>query len=175
MLEDSTRAGWHIHFLADMPAQQFVTISNLLQANDLSHVFTHLKDESLCDMQKLQSSNRPRLLSHLKGLGVDKLGDRQAIANALLKAERDGQLPTQRAIPHLQAPVFYEDDESVTAKLKVPADTTSNQLKVHIDVNSVCVELQGAPTACTGKLHAIIKPADSLWELVRMRARARPC
>ena len=121
-----------------MPTEQFVTLINLLKAHDLAHLFGTLHEQtSLPELQALLSSHRPLLLEHLRKLGVEKLGDRQALANALNRAEKAGQLPAARPIPHLQPPIFDEDDESVTVKLKVPADVQSNQLKVHIDANSL--------------------------------------
>ena len=41
-------------------------------------------------MQWDPSPGRPALLAHLKASGVDKLGDRQKLTNALSKADREG-------------------------------------------------------------------------------------
>ena len=62
-----------------------------------------------------------------------------------------------------------EDDNTLTIRLLVPPETSSNQLKLHVDANSLNVELQGVPTACSGKLHALVKATEVEWELVRAR------
>ena len=158
-----------------MPAQ-FATLINLLKAHDLQHLFSTLHAKSTIEeLQSLNASNRPMLLAHLQKLGVEKLSDRQALANAVARSEKTGELPAPRPIPHLQPPVFDEDDDTITVKLKVPPNTTSNQLKVKIDVNSLRVDLHGEPTAAVGKLHALVKPHDCLWELVRAPALALSC
>lgn len=148
----------------------FAALLPLLQAHSLQHLFPVLQDITLDDLQTRLASNRPMLLTYLKELGVIKLGERQALANALAKSEKVGQLPAARTIPHLQPPVFEEDDSSIIIHIKVPPQTAANQLKVSIDVNSLHVELQGQPTAASGKLYAVVKPHDCLWELVSARA-----
>jgi hypothetical protein len=151
-----------------MPGEQFATLLNLLKAHDLQHLFGVLHEQtSLTDLQTRLASHRPLLLSHLQKLGVEKLSDRQALANALTKSEKAGQLPTVRPIPHWQPPLFDEDDDTITVWQKVPSDVPLHQLKVHIDANSLRIELRGELTACAGHLHAHVKPRDTMWELVR--------
>ena len=76
------------------PPEQYATILNLLKASSLDHLFSTLNEiTSLSEMQAKLASNRPLLLNHLKDLGVEKLGERQALANALSKAEKEGRLP----------------------------------------------------------------------------------
>ena len=41
----------------------------------------------------LDSGGRPALLAHLKACGVERLADRQAVANALGRARREGRMP----------------------------------------------------------------------------------
>lgn len=48
-------------------------------------------------------------------------------------------------------------------------DRTTLMIKVHLDANSLRVELRGAPTACAGRLFALVKPADCEWELERSK------
>ena len=153
------------------PPEQYATILNLLKASSLDHLFSTLNEKtSLSEMQSKLASNRPLLLNHLKDLGVEKLGERQALANALSKAEKEGRLPSVRPIAHLQVPIFEElDDATITVRLKVPAEVQSNQLKMHSDANSLRVELRGEPTALTGKLYALVKPRETIWELERSK------
>ena len=67
-------------------------------------------------------------------------------------------------------PIFEElDDATITVRLKVPAEVQSNQLKMHSDANSLRVELRGEPTALTGKLYALVKPRETIWELERSK------
>ena len=161
--------------------QHFATILNLLQAHELQHLFAALNEKTtLSDLQRENATGRPLLLAHLRSLGVEKLGDRQALANAIAKSEKDGQLPPPpRPIAQLLPPLFDETDDAITIWLKIPPETMANQLKVKSDANSLHVELRGEATACSGKLHDLVKPADTLWEIVRRRRKRRqshrPC
>ena len=150
-----------------------LTLPMLLKEAGLSHLIDPLLDKgaTMVGFQALLSTNRPRFLAHLRELGVERLGDRQAVANALTKAEKDERLQPQHAIPHLRPCVFEEEDASLTVRLKLASGITSNQLKVKFDVTSVLVELMGERTTLAGKLFAPIKPNDCLWELERA---ARP-
>jgi len=152
-----------------MPSEQLVTLLNLLHYADLPHLFSVLNESTtLVELQQKAATTRPLLLSYLRELGVQKLGERQSLANAIAKAEKEGRLPPPpRPIPHLQPPVFDEDDQIVTVRLLVPPATSANQLKLRVDANSLCVELQGMVTACNGKLHDLIKPTEYEWELER--------
>ena len=52
-----------------MPSE-IATIANLLKEHDLMRLFTFMQDCSLDDLQTRLASNRPRLLAHLRELGV---------------------------------------------------------------------------------------------------------
>ena len=56
-------------------------------------LFDAQRENRLSEMQSKLASNRPLLLNHLKDLGVEKLGERQALANA-------SQRPRRRAAYH---------------------------------------------------------------------------
>ena len=83
-------------------------------------------------MQSRLLANRPLFLEHLRRHGVEKLGERQKLANQIGKAEKAGQLPNPvRRYPYLEPPTYEEEDgnrETMTVKLRVPAGTTPNQL-----------------------------------------------
>lgn len=122
---------------------------------------------TLGDLQARLAANRPLFLSHLKAIGVSKLGERQSLANAISRAEKVGLLAPPVALPHHRPAVFEEDDETLTVRLKIPAAATSNQFKVSIEVNALRVDFCGEPTALVGTLCAVIKPYDSTWEIER--------
>ena len=70
--------------------------------SSLDQSLAHL-DEIVDDVDTLaslqQSAGRPALLAHLKRLGVDKLGDRQAVAGVISRATKAGRLnPTHVAL-----------------------------------------------------------------------------
>ena len=144
------------------------TLAELLEAHGLERLVETLHEKaSLADLQSRLASNRPLMLAHLKAIGVDRLGDRQALANALSKSEKSGQIAAAVPIAQLRPPIFDEDDDALTVKLKLPPHVSSNQLKMRVDANSLRVELCGEATACCGKLHALVRPSDCTWELER--------
>ena len=145
------------------------SLSDFLQTCELSHlepVFAAAA-ATLGDLQARLAANRPLFLSHLKAVGVSKLGERQSLANAISRAEKVGLLAPPVALPHHRPAVFEEDDETLTVRLKIPAAATSNQFKVSIEVNALRVDFCGEPTALVGTLCAVIKPYDSTWEIER--------
>lgn len=151
------------------------TIDALLAAAGLeTHApALHHANTTLSSLQALLAVNRPHLLEHLRELGVSKLGERQKLANALAKAQREGQLPPPPAVEHLahfKPPIFVDDESTVTVWLKVATGTSSNQLKMHVDANSLRVEYCGEPTAVRGKLQGTVKAADCGWQLERAPA-----
>ena len=144
------------------------TLAELLEAHGLERLVETLHEKaSLADLQSRLASNRPLMLAHLKAIGVDRLGDRQALANALSKSEKSGQIAAAVPIAQLRPPIFDEDDDALTVKLKLPPHVSSNQLKMRVNANSLRVELCGEATACCGKLHALVRPSDCTWELER--------
>ena len=123
---------------------------------------------SLTDLQARLSSNRPMLLTYLRDLGIERLGERQQLANALTKAEKAGRLPPPNPMPHLRPATFEEhDDGTVSVWLQLPANTASSQLKLSLDANSLHVTLAGAPTALAGRLYGLVKPKDCTWQIER--------
>ena len=72
------------------------TLPALLRAEkldpDSSSAASALGNVTLRELMLTLKSGRPALLARLKELGVEKLGERQKVANALAKAERMGQL-----------------------------------------------------------------------------------
>ena len=76
----------------------------------------------------------------------------------MLQAERAGQLPSPKpTFSHLKPALFVEEDESVVVRLSVPSPTSSTQLKMRVDVNSLHVDLAGCPTAVGGHLGGLVK------------------
>jgi len=70
--------------LASVPA--------LLHDAGVGHLLRYLEAETFEGLYaKLDSSGRVALLAHLKACGVHRLGDRQAVANALARARREGR------------------------------------------------------------------------------------
>ena len=56
----------------------------------LPHCAASLGAEPLKDLAAVLKANRPALLARLKALGITKLSERQALANALGRSEREG-------------------------------------------------------------------------------------
>ena len=145
------------------------SLSTLLSSASLSHLDDILQGVTLDDLQMRLASDRPAFLTYLKRLGVEKLGDRQATANAITKAENSGLLQASTGISYMKPCTWeeHEDQSTITVTLLVPADTTSNQLKMKCDANSLHVEYRGERTSACGKLFDTVKAADCLWELER--------
>jgi hypothetical protein len=66
---------------------------DFLAAHGLSDLSSTLSSATLRGCAARNAASRPAFLKRLQGLGVDKLSKRQAFANALGKATRDGTLP----------------------------------------------------------------------------------
>lgn len=156
---------------ADAPVETH-TLTSLLEAAGLEHLHACLVDKtSLDEMQSRLLANRPLFLEFLRGHGVDKLGERQKLANQIGKAEKAGQLPNPvRRYPHLEPPVFDEEGgskEVMTVRLKVPAGTSPNQLKVAFDFDRLTVKYCGGVTSATGKLSGTVRPTECTWQIER--------
>lgn len=146
------------------------TLRSLLDEAGLPHLEAVIDGggASLTDLQARLSSNRPMLLTYLRDLGIERLGERQQLANALTKAEKAGRLPPPNPMPHLRPATFEEhDDGTVSVWLQLPANTASSQLKLSLDANSLHVTLAGAPTALAGRLYGLVKPKDCTWQIER--------
>lgn len=148
------------------------TLESLLDSvglTELADAFT--AKSTLNDLQSRLAANRPHFLAFVRELGVDKLPDRQKLAVAISKAEKAGQIPSaSMKLPHLRPPVFEEDRERVSVWLKVPAGTSTNQLKMHLDANTLRVEYLGEPTAVGGRLCGLVLPTECDWQLERAAA-----
>ena len=152
-----------------LASAKIASLSEVLTAANLEHLEEVLASTTLDDLQRRLSSDRPACLTHMKHLGVLKLGERQALANAIQKAEHTGSLAASAGISYLKPCVWDESDDlsTITVTLLIPAGTTSNQLKVKLDVNSIHVEYLGEATSACGKLIDAVKTADCVWELER--------
>ena len=64
-------------------------MATLLAANGLSHLLETLQGHALAELEAME---RVALLSKLKAIGVDRLGDRQKLATAIAKAARSSNL-----------------------------------------------------------------------------------
>jgi hypothetical protein len=71
-------------------------LAALLSACDLGHLAEPLAvaSESLTGcLQRLQTDGRPKLLTHLKGVGIATLAERQKLASALAKKLKEEPVP----------------------------------------------------------------------------------
>ena len=68
------------------------TVSDFLDEAGISGYGEALASETLAGMLERLEVSRPAFLKSLADLGVSKLADRQAIANKLGKAKREGRL-----------------------------------------------------------------------------------
>ena len=78
-----------------MGAFHTVTVQELVEGTQLPHLSSVLVDESLAKWTELA---RPALLQHLKQRGVQRLVERQALANAFARSQR-GEKPDWKAPP----------------------------------------------------------------------------
>ena len=85
-------------------ADQLLTVEALLSSLKLSHLTSTLTDESFEAWAELK---RTDLLSRLKAKGVEKLAERQSIANGFSKAQRGLQAA---AAPPPEKPVTFVSD-----------------------------------------------------------------
>jgi hypothetical protein len=72
-----------------MSSSGISNVADLLQACSLE---VEVDSTTLEELHTHLESGRPQLLNALKTAGVTKLGDRQALANAMSKAKREGRL-----------------------------------------------------------------------------------
>jgi len=68
------------------------TLRQLLELEALTHLHAHLSGETLAGFAAALDASRPKFLGQLSRLGVSRLSDRQAIANAIARAKREGRL-----------------------------------------------------------------------------------
>jgi hypothetical protein len=61
---------------------------------DLSHLEQPLSGLSLAEAASDLAASRPTFFAKLKTLGVERLAERQVLANGLAKARREGRIPT---------------------------------------------------------------------------------
>ena len=69
------------------------TLAQLFDELQLSHVAASFEEETLEAFEARCKSDRSKFLQHLKDAGIDKLPERQKIANGLARARREGRLP----------------------------------------------------------------------------------
>ena len=61
------------------------TLVALLKYGDVPHLFSTLNEKiTVEEIQSRAAANRPLFLSHIRSLGVERLSDRQALANLSL-------------------------------------------------------------------------------------------
>ena len=111
-------------------------------------------------------ANRPIALQILKTQGVQKLGQRQKICNALAKAIKNSSAKI-KPTPHLTPCLWSQDDATIGIKLTIPKGTPSAKIAFLAHVNSLQLTLDGEETSLVGTLHGVIKAADSTWEIQR--------
>jgi surfactin synthase thioesterase subunit len=82
-------------------ATPLTTLLQLLQELNLDHLRAPLASETLASLSALLDNGRPALLAHMKAAGVERLPDRQALANKYSAAKRSGrlQLGTDADVP----------------------------------------------------------------------------
>ena len=68
------------------------TVVEMLRDCSLEHLQSSLAADTLADLDAKLDEGRPALLEHLKAAGIAKLGDRQALANAMGKAKRASRI-----------------------------------------------------------------------------------
>ena len=149
-----------------MPAE--APLGAFLKEQDLAHLYTILEPHGLEIMTSLLGANRPVFLARIKEWGVVKLGDRQKLANELGKLIKEGRAPTSAAaqpIPHLVPCVWTQTNEVVTVRLRVPGGLDSRKISFNLDMNSMEVLVNGEKTSLAGRLIALVKAAESTWEV----------
>ena len=143
-------------------------LGEFLQEHGLQELGPRLMDKlSIMEMHGLLEANRPIFLERLKEVGIDKLAERQKLANALSKAKKRGALPPASPMPHLLPCVFKETADQLTVWLAVEAGIKGHQVGFSADANSVDVKVRGERTALSGLLCGHIKPRECTWELER--------
>ena len=73
------------------------SLRELLEQEELAHLLPVLSSETLTGCVGELVANRPHFLSKLSKLGVRNLADRQALANALLRAKRERRIQPSSA------------------------------------------------------------------------------
>ena len=72
-------------------------MSHILEANGLAHLSDALSVISLSDWNAMLA-DKSSLLKHLGLVGIDKLGERQKVVNAMCKAQLEGVLPAPSSV-----------------------------------------------------------------------------
>ena len=119
-----------------------------LQASEEEHNFAHLMphfaNEDLTELCRQLCANRPAFLQHLKGIGIERLADRQKIANVLGRDLRERRIwlpgtlePESPAGATPQAPALRP------ALSRVPAQLESKGLATQPVLPEVLARLEG--------------------------------
>lgn len=122
---------------------------------------------SLKVLTDLLADSRPKLLQALKDAGVDKLTDRQAVANALSKAQREGRLRLDmenanqaREVGLVEAPISKKDLQPAAA---APAAPTSEVRSTVIQVDPMAkTEVKSNAAAPASQMHSTEMIVDSM-------------
>ena len=102
--------GCHLRRDARMPDStdlQHHTLLTLLKEAGLETYFGTLNaTTTLLELHERLVSNRPKFLAFVKECGLERLAERQVLANAIIKAEKAGRLAPPNPIPHLRPVIF---------------------------------------------------------------------
>ncbi|KAL1519163.1 hypothetical protein AB1Y20_003423 [Prymnesium parvum] len=143
-------------------------LGEFLQRYDLAELGPRLIDKlSIREMQGLLAANRPFFLERLRQAGIEKLIDRQKLANALSRAQKEGSLPPPPAMPHMNPCYFAETTDQLTVWLSVEAGIKAHQISFSVDANSIQVKVMGEETSLSGRLCGLVKPRECTWEIER--------
>ena len=121
-------------------------LNGFLERAELSRLSSCLSSTTL---RALRAYDRVSLLSALRSLGVTALKDRQAFANALSRAEREGLLPAPAVAPPVQS--------NVEASISQQSDLSTSQSPL-----SSQPLIQSALAACLPRPDMSTTPSTSL-------------
>jgi len=76
----------------------------LLGELQLSHLSETMNGQALLELVNILERSRLELLQHLRDLGIEKLAERQRLANGLGKAHREGRVGFQAPLQPIEAP-----------------------------------------------------------------------
>lgn len=126
-------------------------MSTFLQQAKLQHLASTLAKRSLESLgATLVESGRVRLLQELKDLGIQVLKDRQAVANGLTRAIRDGLLSKKGSTP-IDFEVQAQRMPPIVRKLLIdstePSSVPLKELLSSLSIAKVNAEFSGAVAA----------------------------